>query len=77
MPDLENLPSNLYLIHLAYDFMMDDDILWLVAQYCDFAYGQKSRMLTLSMWRILEAIYMLSTSMNKLNEKWMNKQINR
>ena len=40
---LENYPSNFELIHLAYDSMMDDEILWLVAQYCAYVYGQKKQ----------------------------------
>ena len=43
MPDLGNYPSNFELIHLAYDSMMDDEILWLVAQYCAYVYGQKKQ----------------------------------
>ena len=43
MPDLGNYPSNFELIHLAYDSMMDDKILWLVAQYCAYVYGQKKQ----------------------------------
>ena len=31
------------LIHLALDSMMDDEILWLVAQYCAYVYGQKKQ----------------------------------
>ena len=43
MPDLDIYPSNFELIHLAYDSMMDDEILWLVAQYCAYVYGQKKQ----------------------------------
>ena len=38
-----NYPSNFELIHLAYDSMMDDQILWLLAQYCANVYGQKKQ----------------------------------
>ena len=43
MPDLRNYPSNFELIHLSYDYMMDDEILWLVSQYCAYVYGQKKQ----------------------------------
>ena len=33
MSDLEYYLSNFELVHLAYDSMMDDEILWMVAQY--------------------------------------------
>ena len=41
MPDLPTYPSNFELIHLAYDSMMDDEILWLVGHYCSYVYEQK------------------------------------
>ena len=36
-------PSNFELINLAYDSMMDDEILWLVANYCYYVYEQKRK----------------------------------
>ena len=43
MPDLPAYPSNFELIHLAYDSMMDEEILWLVSQYCAYVYDQKKQ----------------------------------
>ena len=41
MPDLPTYPSNFELINLAYDSTMDDEICWLVTQYCCYVYEQK------------------------------------
>ena len=41
MPDLQVYPSNFELINLAYESPMDDEICWLVAQYCFYVYEQK------------------------------------
>ena len=43
MPDLQNYPSNFELIHLAYDSMMDDEILGLVSNCCAYVYNQKKQ----------------------------------
>ena len=43
MPDLQTYPSNFELIHLAYDSMMDDEILWLVSNFCAYVYNQKKQ----------------------------------
>ena len=41
MPDSPTLPSNFELLNLAYDSPMDDEICWLVTQYCCYMYEQK------------------------------------
>ena len=41
MPNLQAYPSNFELLHLAYESMMDEEILWLVSQYCAYVYEQK------------------------------------
>ena len=43
MPDLDSYPSNFELITLVYDSMMDDEILWLLANYCYYVYDQKRK----------------------------------
>ena len=43
MPDLQVYPSNFELINLAYESPMDDEICWLVAQYCFYVYEQKKK----------------------------------
>ena len=41
MPDSPTYPSNFELINLAYESPMDDEICWLVSQYCFYVYEQK------------------------------------
>ena len=41
MPDSPTYPSDFELINLAYDSPMDDEICWLVSQYCFYVYEQK------------------------------------
>ena len=43
MPDLQNYPSHFELSHLAYNSMMDDEILWLVSNLCAYVYNQKKQ----------------------------------
>ena len=41
MPDSPTYPSDFELINLAYESPMDDEICWLVTQYCCYVYEQK------------------------------------
>ena len=43
MPDLDSYPSNFELVYLAYDSRMDDEILWLVANFCYYVYDKKRK----------------------------------
>ena len=43
MPDLHVYPSNFEFLNLAYESMMDDEILWLVSNYCFYVYEQKKQ----------------------------------
>ena len=37
----DGYPSNFELLHLAYETMMDDEVLWIVAQYCTYVWNIK------------------------------------
>ena len=39
----DSLPSNFELLHLSYETLMDDEVLWMIAQYCYFVWEVKQR----------------------------------
>ena len=44
MPDwVHQFPSNFELIHLAYEALLDGEVLWLVAHYCGYVWDQKTQ----------------------------------
>ena len=39
----DSLPSNFELLHLSYETLMDDEVLWIIAQFCYFVWETKQR----------------------------------
>ena len=39
----DGFPSNFELLHLAYETMMEDEVLWIIAQYCYYVWGIKQQ----------------------------------
>ena len=39
----DGFPSNFELLHFAYETMMDDEVLWIIAHYCSYVWDVKQK----------------------------------